>query len=475
MKRASENPNLQVSKRSKADRKTQAEIFKLQENFQPLPKPRLDLMTMFHTSLPIFDAVVKHLALNDLISFLAVLGFSKSVCWYCSKHFKGFAKEYVSYLSTLSPVEDVHFIEVINYCRENMIEIKLEDTLFYPRSEAYIRFLDQKDLLFTKEEDAIKLKDLKIKVREAAIIHQVLPQDIVEKMWKAGPRHISNLLKHQKIYEANIDRAVLNIRYIYPRHSLTQIREYGIKNPTLFQYSLLEMPATTEFIEFLKLALGYDAFCDNLFPYICVHLETVEHLSSLFFEKSLKKLLMEYGRNYQDTNLSMELLKRAWRLLKRKAPIYEYSLQEILAHREWEPKQLLEFWKLNKSEGYNSLMRIIYHIIEVCAKNDLKDWEIFIPHLELKYIKEKNLKIAFLKRYPQLWNNSSFWERNLNLICLDFVDEFEEYHKCWNIITQVIFTQKPIDWERISQHKSKWDHKVARRLLPRILYYKYIY
>jgi hypothetical protein len=458
----------------------EAKILKQQENFQPLPKPMFDIETLFYISLPAFDAIIQYLDVQDLCSLLIVLDLPQDICWYCMKYKTGFAKEYFSYLSALPPTEDEYLIKVFNYCWDNSKPIIPQKALMYPRSEKMLQILNEKRVL----EGLLNFESIRL-----AITNQVLPRNIVETLWKTVElSHKPSLLKHQIIYDSILLDAAKYIAQNYPRHTLKDIIAYGTQDRQLFKYPLREMPATAEFIKFLQSACfkPYETTYEiELFKFVCNHLELTEELTPLFQCNflNLGEIVNTYGRNYQDTDLSLNLLRKKHRAIS--------LVNRILASREWDAKQLYDicdfqsgYIQLRKKKWYfardsEDRFWTVFKIVEKQWKTrtELGDWEMFIePFAEQipleMHMTETMMNANFYKTHPKLW---SIVNPRSNQT-LDMIDELGENHHCWRIIrTKDVFRYPgAINWQWVSKHKHMWTKKSLKKYVPFILYYKYL-
>jgi hypothetical protein len=452
------------SKRAKyemLDRRELARILRDQENFKPLPKPEVDLETLFYFSTSIFDNIICHLPIESLVSLMVALNLPEEICLHCCKVNKDFVKEYFSYLITLPPSEDELLIQVSNY-----VEIKeLEKSLYYPRSEKYLLFLEEKGIL---KPSYIKGIVHFYVARGIALKYQTLPQSVVERLWNDKDGIQKDILKDQKVSDSMLESAVDYIqKYRYSQHTEEQIKEYAIKDPIIFKYELEDMPTTSvEFIEFLKSAQQDPhniTFKTKLFGYVCNHIELASQLLPLFQSDFIEyeRIIVEYGLKYQDTNLSMKLLEYA-----------EEGSDEmrILKAREWDPVNLFKAWNI----GYGK-PRVIMEIIEyqLDTKFDRIHWEDWVPLIERIPLFTKRLRhlpLAFFKRYPEFLevNLSYFWEREH----LDLLDGIGEV--CLqDITTCVFFYIGPIDWQWASRHKFIWEG--YRYVVTHFQYYMYLH
>jgi len=454
MKRAqTETPNL-------AKHLRREERWGQQENFVSV-KLTFNIQMLFYTSLEAFDIAVKDMELKVLCSLFADVGLPKSMCMRCLPLKKGFAKEYFSYLATLPPSEDEHLTKVLKYCLKKQEEIKLRAALFYPRSEKFLIYLNEKGIWNPSHFD----------INCAGIVYQTLPKCAVETLWFLPEGlYRSLIMKHQVIYDSMLDGAVGLLKNKYPRHTTSQIKEYATEDPAIFKYELEDMPTVSaEFIKFLSLpsfnqvGVFYEqgaVFEKGLFKYMCKHLEFADQLLPLLSPYFID-ILSEFGFNHQDSNLSLELLQ--------KGNVNNPDVMQVLINREWDPKTLFE----TKSPSPYILHQIVFNILK--TKTDLTGWEMFPQHVDLKYLAHTSLDANFFKRHPSLWNfteRRDFW----NSKTLKLIDELGEDHLCWkNINCRVFMFQGPINWQWASNHKDVWmKMPMLEKCVPLILYYKHL-
>jgi hypothetical protein len=446
-----------------------------------LKKPSMDLHSLFDVSIEAFDSVVKNLAMADVISLLLAAGFQKRMCFHCLKVCDGFAEEYFSYLVTLPPLEDAYLIKVLNYCLEHKKNIKIKESLYYPRSEKYLLLMEEKNLLEGKE------------FQNALIKYQMLPEHLFRKMWdfefipsNEEPFSLYNefILLHQKVPNSMMEKVYEHVNAKYPLHIVDQIKAYAQKDSSIIKYPLLDMPATREFIRFLKLGVPKNravnlefSFERNLFYFICKHIKTAKQLCHLLkYGSYLKSLVKKYGFNYQDASLSIELLIKA----TQRSTVTK-ARKHILASRKWSPAELLEIFLSRRHETENWFWCVSCILKYQLKKIDnLGEWSIFTPYMPGVF--EHNLNSNLLKLNSNLWNCQTFWTINLHeefkFQRTDLIDELEdekELHAGYGqAITKLVFTfPGPIDWGWVNKNKNKWAD--AENYVSKILYYKHIY